>query len=107
MPWNREVIDEELDDLVSDFKGIATCKYTRGVSIVSLICNVSRTSEILERTFRVLGREDINVRMMSQGASKTNISLIVGDSEGTTAVKALHNEFFGACDAPAASLDES
>lgn len=45
--------------------------------------------------FRVLGREGINVKMMSQGASKTNISLIVSDEEGKTAVRALHQEFFG------------
>lgn len=47
------------------------------------------------QVFRVLGREGINVKMMSQGASKTNISLIVDDSQGRLAVAALHEEFFG------------
>ena len=47
------------------------------------------------QVFRVLGREGINVKMMSQGASKTNISLIVGDEQGRQAVRALHAEFFG------------
>ena len=47
------------------------------------------------QVFRVLGREGINVKMMSQGASKTNISLIVGDDQGRQAVRALHAEFFG------------
>jgi aspartate kinase len=42
----------------------------------------------------VLGREGVNVKMMSQGASKTNISLIVCDSEAASAVRALHHEFF-------------
>jgi len=46
------------------------------------------------QVFRVLGREDINVKMMSQGASKTNISLIVSDAEGQRAVRALHRQFF-------------
>lgn len=108
------MLSGELDGLVSDFEGIAKVGYTTGMSIVSLICNVSRTSEILERVcgsvldhlysflyhcpqvFRVLGREGINVKMMSQGASKTNISLIVSDSEGQRAVEAIHDEFFGA-----------
>jgi aspartokinase len=40
--------------------------YTRGMSIISLICNVQRTSEILERVFRVLGAQGVNVKMMSQ-----------------------------------------
>ena len=42
----------------------------------------------------MLGREGINVQMMSQGASKTNISLIVSDAEAKHAVRALHAEFF-------------
>jgi aspartate kinase len=46
------------------------------------------------QVFRVLGREDVNVKMMSQGASKNNISLIVADAEGRTVVQALHDEFF-------------
>lgn len=46
------------------------------------------------QVFRVLGREGINVKMMSQGASKTNISLIVSDAEGRRAVRALHAQFF-------------
>lgn len=48
----------------------------------------------LLQVFRVLGREGINVKMMSQGASKTNISLIVDDSQGQHAVRCLHQEFF-------------
>lgn len=51
---------------------------------------------ILAQVFRVLGREGINVKMMSQGASKTNISLIVDESQGRHAVQCLHNEFFDA-----------
>lgn len=46
------------------------------------------------QVFKVLGREGINVKMMSQGASKNNISLIVSDDEGKNAVRSLHKEFF-------------
>ena len=68
---------------------------TRNVGCVSLICNVARTAEILERAFGVLKREEIPVLMMSQGASKTNISLIVGgEGTGPKAIRALHAQFF-------------
>jgi len=40
--------------------------YQRGMSIISLICNTDRTSEILERVFRVLKAQGVNVKMMSQ-----------------------------------------
>ena len=79
---------------MADFEGIANAHYRRGMAIISLICNVQRTSEILERTFRVLNRENIRVQMMSQGASKTNIALIVEDGEAKQALRALHEEFF-------------
>ncbi len=46
------------------------------------------------QVFKVLGSEGINVKMMSQGASKTNISLVVGEEEARPAVTALHREFF-------------
>lgn len=43
------------------------------MAILSLICNVERTSEILMRTFKVFIEEGINVNMMSQGASKVGV----------------------------------
>jgi aspartate kinase len=68
----------------------------QGCAIVSLICNVSRTSEILGRVFSALHANGVNVEMMSQGASKVNISLVVKDAEaGQLAVRCLHSVFFG------------
>ncbi len=42
----------------------------------------------------MLDANGINVVMLSQGASKTNISLVVDGSQGVTAVQALHRKFF-------------
>ena len=50
----------------TDLERIARVSYVREMAIISLICNLERTSEILERVFRVLKREGINVKMMSQ-----------------------------------------
>ena len=47
--WERDLVDEELNTLVSQFAGVARVTYSRGMSIISLICNVERTSQILER----------------------------------------------------------
>ena len=49
--WSRDLVDAELDALVSAFKakGIARVNYKRAMSCVSLICNVEKTSQILER----------------------------------------------------------
>ena len=94
--WSRDLVKEELEALVRDFEenGIARVRYTTGNSLISLIGNVERNNEIMERSFRALGRSNITVKMISQGASKTNISLLVNDEEGVTAVQAIHSEFF-------------
>ena len=42
-----------------------------------------------------MSQEKVNVQMISQGASKVNISFIVDDAEANTVVKALHNAYFG------------
>ena len=63
---------------------------------VAELLNVTGNSYCLStlQVFKVLGREGINVKMMSQGASKNNISLVVSNDEGNNAVQALHKEFF-------------
>ncbi|KAL6755323.1 aspartate kinase [Haematococcus lacustris] len=87
-------IESELGQLKLDLDKIATVSYRRNLAIVSLICNVQRTSRILENVFDVLDSCGINVVMMSQGASKTNISLVVEGADGQKAVLALHKRFF-------------
>ena len=53
------------------------------------------TPGIGARVFSVMGKNKINVEMISQGASEINISFVVDDKDGDNAVKALHKEFFG------------
>jgi hypothetical protein len=47
--WERELIEEEVQSLMAAFSGFARVSCTHSVSIISLICNVARTSAILER----------------------------------------------------------
>jgi hypothetical protein len=47
--WDRELMYEEVEALRDAFSGFAKVSCTHGVSIISLICNVARTSNILER----------------------------------------------------------
>lgn len=63
-------VGEELNHLVYELEKISSVRVRSNMCILSLICNVERTSEILLRTFKVLLEEGINVSMMSQGASK-------------------------------------
>jgi len=57
------LVDAELDALVAAFKakGIARVNYKRAMSCVSLICNVEKTSQILERVSTLSGPKLITV----------------------------------------------
>ncbi|XP_038700709.1 aspartokinase 2, chloroplastic-like isoform X2 [Tripterygium wilfordii] len=92
--WSRELIQQELDHVVEELEKIAIVNLLQRRSIISLIGNVQRSSLILEKVFRVLRTNGVNVQMISQGASKVNISMIVNDDEAEQCVKALHNAFF-------------
>ncbi|XP_009781445.1 aspartokinase 2, chloroplastic-like isoform X1 [Nicotiana sylvestris] len=94
--WSRELIQQasELDHVVEELEKIAVVNLLQHRSIISLIGNVQRSSLILEKAFHVLRTNGINVQMISQGASKVNISLIVNDSEAEQCVRALHKTFF-------------
>ncbi|XP_027151593.1 aspartokinase 2, chloroplastic-like [Coffea eugenioides] len=92
--WSRELIQQELDHVVEELEKVAVVNLLQRRSIISLIGNVQRSSLILEKAFHVLRTNGVNVQMISQGASKVNISLIVNDSEAEQCVRALHSAFF-------------
>lgn len=92
--WSRELIQQELDHVVEELEKIAVVNLLQHRSIISLIGNVQHSSLILEKAFNVFRKNKINVQMISQGASKVNISLVVHDSEARRCVRALHSAFF-------------
>jgi aspartate kinase len=84
----------DLTALKKDLSRIASVEIKTGKAIISIIGNVRRSSEILARAFRTCELLGVPVQMVSQGASKVNISFIVDDSEAAGVIKALHGDFF-------------
>ena len=80
--------------LVNDMSPYAEVTLHEDRSILTLITDVERSSEVLATVFRVFATQNISVEMMSQGASKVNISFIVPDSQLENAVLYLHRCFF-------------
>jgi aspartate kinase len=85
----------ELAALKHDLERIASIEIKRAKAIVTLIGDVRRSSEILEKAFGVCAALGVQVQMVSQGASKVNVSFIVDDAQAGEVVKALHSAFFG------------
>ena len=84
----------DLSGLVEDLSRVAQVGLRSGKSIVSIICDSSKASGILSRGLSALSEAGINAQMISQGASKVNVSIVVDDEQCDTAVRTLHAEFF-------------
>lgn len=86
---------EKLEGLVQDLSRACDVSVRKERAIVTVICDVEHSSAILASGFEALADEGINVQMISQGASKVNISFIVNDDEADRTVQILHQAYFG------------
>jgi aspartate kinase len=86
--------DENMNSLLKNLGPYADVALKEDMSLLTLIADVGRTSEVLATVFRVFCTQDIKVQMMSQGASKVNISFVLHDSQLEEAVLSLHSCFF-------------
>lgn len=84
-----------LASLRHDLEKFSSVDVRKDRAIVTIICDVKRSSLILAATFEALSKAGINVQMISQGASKVNISLICDSEESDRVVGLLHERYFG------------
>ena len=84
----------DLTGLLQDLDHVADVEIQRNKSIVTIICDADHSSSILASGFGALAKVGINVQMISQGASKVNITVICDDEETNLVVNTLHSAFF-------------
>ena len=85
---------QDLTALKKDLSRIASVEIKTGRAIVTIVGDVNRSSEILARAFRICKNLGVQVQMISQGASKVNISFIVAEKETADVIRGLHEDFF-------------
>jgi aspartate kinase len=84
---------QHLADIVDELRLIAEVAPIPGQSIVCVVGdNIRYTPGVAAKLFQAL--EPINIRMISQGASRLNISLVVDENDLQATVEALHETFF-------------
>jgi aspartate kinase len=89
-------VDElsRLDDIREDLEELAQVEVVRGRALVCLVGqDLKFKPGIAARIFRAVER--INILMISQGASRRNVSFVVEEKDVEEAVRLLHREFFG------------
>lgn len=84
----------EINKLIDDLNDCAAITRKDNMSILTLIADVDKSSQVLATVFHVFSDQDIKVEMMSQGASKVNISFVVDSEDLDSAIANLHACFF-------------
>lgn len=79
---------------VHQLRDVAEVTENKNTSIISLVSDGSRSSEVMAEVFHVMKQSGVKVLMVSQGASKVNIGIVVPGDQMTEAMKALHRHFF-------------
>ena len=86
---------KNVDDIALDLKGIADVKILKNKAVICVVGEGMRnTPGVSGRTFSVLGKNKINIEMISQGASEINITFVVDGKDAENAVKVLHKEYY-------------
>ena len=66
-----------------------------GLSIIALVGdNMKNHQGISGKMFSTLGRNNINIRAIAQGASEKNITAVIDDKDVKKALNTLHEQFF-------------
>ena len=82
-----------LDGVVKDLAAFAEVSVEPRLAVVSVVGKALRTTAgIARRVFQALG--DVNVVLISQGASDTNMTFVVAAGDAPETLRRLHREFF-------------
>jgi len=82
-----------LPEIRRDLERLAAVEVGRDRAIVCLVgSDIKFTPGIAARVFRTI--EDVNVLMISQGASRRNVSFVIEERDVDEVVRRLHREFF-------------
>jgi len=90
----RAIEDDGLRGVLDDLNDVAEVSVKGGRSIVTLIANVPESSSVMAVVFQVMAALEVQVEMISQGASKVNISFVVPGEREIEVIQALHACFF-------------
>jgi aspartate kinase len=89
--------NEAIPAIAADLQKLADVKYEGRKAIICLVGeNIRAQRGIAAEVFSAI--PDVNVRMISQGASEINISFVIEEDEVPRVIQALHKKFFADAD---------
>ena len=90
----QEVINKAFEVEISQNK-IDPCIVERNLCIIALVGeNMKNHQGLSGRMFSTLGKNNVNIRAIAQGASERNISAVINERDVKKALNTLHENFF-------------
>ena len=87
-------IDKTFELEIAQHK-IEPCIVEKDLCIVALVGeNMKNHQGISGKMFSTLGKNNVNIRAIAQGASERNISVVINEKDVTKALNTLHERFF-------------
>ena len=88
---NKNIISE---DAIDKLNKISCVRVKKDYSILSFIVNIEKSNDVLSKILYILSKNGIKAEMISQGASKVNISIVIKSIDVNKALNLVHNSFF-------------
>ncbi|KAK3604807.1 hypothetical protein CHS0354_000469 [Potamilus streckersoni] len=86
---------DSLNVLVKQLSTIADVKIKNKVASICVVGdNLQKSSGVASKIFQTVSENNINIIMISQGASETNVGFVVEEVDADTVVRSLHKTFF-------------
>jgi len=91
---NNDTKNSSVEKAMEELNQIATTNIVKDKAIVCVVgAGLKNEIGIAGKIFTLMGKHNIHVEMISQGASEINISFVVENEDAEKAVKLLHEEF--------------
>ncbi|HLY73273.1 MAG TPA: aspartate kinase [Planctomycetota bacterium] len=88
--------NRNLEAAVEDLRKFAEVAIEKDKCIICVVgSGIGSTPGVAGDIFQALKEAQVNVLMISQGASKINVAFVVDDADCNKAVQSLHRKFFG------------
>ncbi|KAK4692167.1 aspartate kinase, partial [Lecanoromycetidae sp. Uapishka_2] len=86
---------QDLQNAIKELKEYGAVEVVHDMAILSLIgLQLKRSIGIAGKMFTALGDNNINIEMISQGASELNISCVVAERDAVRALNVVHTDLF-------------
>ncbi|PGH05973.1 hypothetical protein AJ79_06662 [Helicocarpus griseus UAMH5409] len=90
-----QIIDEDLRGAIQDLRRYGTVDIIPQMAILSLVGRQMKNMVgVAGRMFSTLGEHNVNIEMISQGASEINISCVIEERDADRAINILHTNLF-------------